>query len=125
MVSLEAQSLVRALLCREPDKRAYLPADYATEYLPKPAGEGEAEASMSPAPINPLHLQHHRFFENMHFPSLLSYNNTQGIPGLPTYDSTSHVHILPPYVPPKPKDLYDTCNFDHEFTKVQVCTTIE
>lgn len=63
----------------------------------------------------------------MHFPSLLSYTHSGGYPnaGYNPADASSQVHVMPPYVPPKPKDIYDTCNFDTEFTKLAANLSIE
>lgn len=112
---MDAQSLVRSLLCREPEKRLFLPPDYAVNHT-----AGSADGS-------PLHLQNHAFFADMHFPSLLSYTHSGGYPnaGYNPADASSQVHVMPPYVPPKPKDIYDTCNFDTEFTKLAANLSIE
>eukprot|EP01039_Chlorochromonas_danica_P005993 gene5993-6600_t len=99
VISLDAQSLVRALLCREPEKRLYLPSNYTTD---------------------------------LDFASLLAYHpyhphpQQQSSPAKRwTNEEDRHHVVMPPYLPPKPKDIYDTCNFDTDFTKLSAHLSLD
>ncbi|RYY69911.1 hypothetical protein EON63_23180, partial [archaeon] len=67
MISLEAQALVRALLCREVDKRMLLPTDYHLPPIPTPTS---TSSSPSPSTATPPYLHTDPFFSDMDFTSL-------------------------------------------------------
>lgn len=135
MISLEAQSLVRALLCREVDKRMLLPTDYHLSPAGASASNGASSAPSSPSPSSaassssPPYLHTHPFFSDMDFTSLFHSpapsSNSNGAAASTSGTLVVSPHVLPPYVPPKPKDIYDTINFDTDFTRLSAHLSIE
>eukprot|EP00981_Chlorochromonas_danica_P000138 scaffold39_cov176-Ochromonas_danica.AAC.4 len=136
VISLDAQSLVRALLCREPEKRLYLPSNYTTVSssgsIVVNTTNGNSGSGSGGEEKNPLYLQQHPFFQDLDFASLLAYHpyhphpQQQSSPAKRwTNEEDRHHVVMPPYLPPKPKDIYDTCNFDTDFTKLSAHLSLD
>lgn len=116
-LSKDAEDLIRCLLQREPHKRIHYQLDYANSaangFEPATSISSTTSSLRRPLPASPLTdkerycLQRHPFFSDMHWERLIECS------------------LEPPFVPPRPQDVADTCNFDKEFTKLSIRLSLE
>ncbi len=85
-----AEDMIRNLLQRDPSKRLHYQFGI------------DISDSSNSSSRDKCCLQRHPFFEGMEWEKLLQ------------------CAVEPPFVPPRPRDVSDTCNFDREFTKLSI-----
>jgi serine/threonine protein kinase len=91
-----AEDMIRNLLQRDPSKRLHFQN-----------GIEVSDSSNSSSSRDRCCLQRHPFFEGMEWDKLLQ------------------CAVEPPFVPPRPRDVSDTCNFDREFTKLSIKESLD
>ena len=114
----DAEDLVRCLLQREPQKRIrysldipVVPSSTSGSSYDSPISSLKGSPAVPPPAVasvgisekdNKLAMQNHPFYSGMEWDKLIQCK------------------IEPPFVPPRPREITDTCNFDKDFTKMSV-----
>jgi serine/threonine protein kinase len=131
----DAEDLVRCLLQREPNKRIrYFLADQSsmvssTSSIATAASTVSGSSSFSTVP--PQQFTNYSSSSNKASPVTKTISPSKGedaklyLQDHPFYSGMDWERLIecklePPFIPPRPREITDTCNFDKEFTKLSV-----
>jgi serine/threonine protein kinase len=124
----DAEDLVRCLLQREPNKRIryFLPEVTPQSEKNNISTATAANTSTNPSSFPSGSMKSETTTNNSsHGVSAAILNNKLAMQSHPFYSGMDWERLIeckiePPFIPPRPREITDTCNFDKEFTKLSV-----